>query len=258
MYNKILNRLKRYNALFSFNKNKFCCLCENSVGDFLPYRGGLKNAPLPMIALDGIGSDIDHFSCPVCGCHDRERHLFLYLQSQKLIERMKESCILHFAPEQKLSEVIQRANPKIYIQADLMPSNANIQKMDIQNIPFDAEHFDFVIANHVLEHIDNDLNGLSELHRVLKKGGFAILQTPYSAKLEKTWCDLGIDDDFSRLQLYGQEDHVRLYGKDIFARFESAGFISRVIFHNEELPEISALKYGVNSKEPFFLFEKQS
>jgi SAM-dependent methyltransferase len=256
MYNKIQNTIKYRKARISPIKNKLCCFCENKIRDFLPYRGGWKDAPLTMLALGMIGSDIDHFFCPVCGCHDRERHLFLYLRAKNIFSKMTGSRILHFAPENKLTEKIQKSNPEIYIQADLMPSYANILRIDIQKIPFDSGYFDFVIANHVLEHIDNDLSGLSELRRVLKNGGFAILQTPYSTKLEKTWSDPGIDDDFSRLQIYGQEDHVRLYGKDIFARFESFGFALRASSHQEELPDISATKYGVNSKEPFFLFEK--
>jgi SAM-dependent methyltransferase len=253
----IVDKIIKYKTLLALNKNKYCCLCKKNVADFLPYQRGWKHIPKAVIALDVIGSDVDNFSCPVCGCHDRERHLFLYFKSKKILERMANGNILHFAPEPGISTAIKNMNPSFYVQADLMPTEQGIEKINIQNIPFDAEFFDLVIANHVLEHVDDDLSALSELYRILKKGGFAILQTPYSNKLEKTWSDLGIDDDFSRLQLYGQEDHVRLYGKDIFHRFESVGFVSRVIAHDEELADIAPVKYGVNRKEPLFLFEKR-
>ena len=98
--------------------------------------------------------------------------------------------------------------------------------MDILDMPLESESFDFVIANHVLEHVSDDLKALTEIRRVLRVGGYAILQTPYSSKLHHTWQDPGIADDAARLQAYGQEDHVRLFGRDIFARITSAGLAS--------------------------------
>ena len=108
----------------------------------------------------------------------------------------------------------------------------------------------------MLEHVDDDLLALSELRRVLKVGGYAILQTPFSNKLTRTFSDPGIDSNYARFQAYGQEDHVRLYGRDIIARIESAGLKSRVATHDEVLADIDPLKFGVNDKEPFLLFER--
>ena len=93
---------------------------------------------------------------------------------------------------------------------------------------------------------------------MLKPGGFAILQTPFSSKLHHTWSDSGIDSDEARLQAYGQEDHVRLYGLDIFERFEQAGLKADVKSHREVLPDIDSVRFGVNESEPFFLFYKPS
>jgi ubiquinone/menaquinone biosynthesis C-methylase UbiE len=142
------------------------------------------------------------------------------------------------------------------VKGDLYPTSKDIEAIDMLAIDYPSESFDFVIANHVLEHVDDDLVALSELRRVLKAGGYAILQTPYSSKLTQTFSDPGIDSNSARYQAYGQEDHVRLYGGDIFARIESAGFKSRVATHEEKLADIDPLKFGVNEKEPFFLFER--
>jgi len=93
--------------------------------------------------------------------------------------------ILHVAPEPELKKKFL-SNPKInYVSVDIEPNLAMIQ-MDITNIQFEDNEFDVIICNHVLEHIPNDRKAISELFRVLKKGGFAILQVPISFSTEKT------------------------------------------------------------------------
>jgi len=251
---KLRNSLRRIADNVKFPKNKYCCICDTNICSFFPYRGG-KRAPL-MVTLDIIGSDIKNFGCPRCGCHDRERHLLLYLEAFGLLDRFEGAAILHFAPERRLSRIIQSKGPGRFVKGDLYPASNDIETIDMLAIDYPAESFDFVIANHVLEHVDDDLVALSELRRVLKAGAYAILQTPYSNKLTQTFSDPGIDSNSARYQAYGQEDHVRLYGRDIFARIESAGFKSRVATHEEKLAEIDPVKFGVNKKEPFFLFER--
>lgn len=209
-----------------------------------------------MFALAMTGSDLDNFSCPECAAHDRERHLYLYLERLGILETIKTAQILHFAPEGRLTRLIEKLGPTRYVRADLFPNDATIEKIDMLDVPYSANTFDIVIANHVLEHVMNDLQALSELHRVLKPNGLAILQTPFSAKLEATFQDPGVDSDVARLHLYGQEDHVRLYGKDIFRRFASSGLIAEIHTHAEVLADIDFMKYGVNPQEPLFLFKK--
>jgi SAM-dependent methyltransferase len=131
-----------------------------------------------------------------------------------------------------------------------------VVKADMEAMPFADAAFDLVIANHVLEHVDDERKALGEVARVLAPGGFAILQTPYSARLHATWRDPGIDTPEARLQAYGQEDHVRLFGRDIFERIASAGFESHVRRHAELLGDVDPGVAGVNAAEPFFLFRK--
>ena len=122
------------------------------------------------------------------------------------------------------------------------------------NIPFPGDSFEMLIANHVLEHVGNDAVALAEIHRVLKPGGYAILQTPFSTKLQHTWEDPGISEDDMRLQAYGQADHVRLYGLDMIGRFAAAGLISQVCGHARMLADFDPVMLGVNAEEPFLLF----
>jgi SAM-dependent methyltransferase len=221
----------------------------------LPYRGGWRQAPALLRAFQVVGSDLDNYLCPVCGCHDRERHLLFYLRQTRFLDRLRGSAILHFAPEGRLTSFIEMAGPIRYVLADLFPSRPGVERIDLLDIPYAPGTFDFVIANHVLEHVSDDLKALSEVRRVLKPGGHAILQTPYSNLLEHMFCDPGVKSEADRLQVYGQEDHVRLYGRDIFQRFASVGFISRVAEHAQVLAGFDAARFGVNVNEPFFLFE---
>lgn len=235
---------------------RYCVMCDHWVWRFMPYRSGSAGVSRLMRALDTVGSDADNFECPHCGANDRERHLLMYLRATGLLAEMQGKAILHFAPEKRLSLSIIGAGPSHYVRCDLHPRTPDVQRVDMLDMEFESGSFDMLIANHVLEHVDDDLIALAEIRRVLRIGGLAILQTPYSRKLHRTWQDSGIEDDQARLQAYGQEDHVRLFGRDIFERFASAGLASRVGEHADLLPTVDAHQTGVNRAEPFFLFQR--
>lgn len=253
IFYSICSRLYRF---YKFGNSVYCCLCGKKALRFFPYRGGYKNIPPLIRALDGVGSDVNNFGCPHCGCSDRERHLYLYLDRLSLWGQFQNASILHFAPEEALSKVIESMHPKKWIRADLFPTRPEFEKVDLLAIPYEDSKFDIVIVNHVLEHVPDDIKALKEIYRVLRPGGLAILQTPYCQKLEDTLSDNGIDNDNARLQAYGQEDHLRLYGRDIFTRIESTGFRSRTVSHQQTLSDVSPRYFGVNPEEPLFLFEK--
>lgn len=256
MIRVLSHKMEKILARIALGSGRECLICERRIGRFLPYRGGWRAAPPLMKALQMVGSDLDHYLCPVCGCNDRERHLYLFLRESGLLGKMKGKRILHFAPEPRLTPLIELAGPILHVKADLFPTKSGVEKIDMLAISYPACYFDFVIANHVLEHVADDTQALSELRRVLKPGGFAILQTPFSNLLEHTISDPGVRTAQGRLQLYGQEDHVRLYGRDIFSRFESVGLKSRVTSHAQTLPDTDAVCLGINRQEPFFLFER--
>ena len=233
-----------------------CALCSHHVWRFMPYREGSRGVAPLMHALDVVGSDVDNFECPRCGAHDRERHLLLYMRAHSLFDWIHGKSILHFAPEKRLPHWILAASPAQYTRCDLYPSSPEVMRVDMLDMALESESFDMLIANHVLEHVGDAEKALSEIFRVLKPGGFAILQTPYSAKLHCIWSDPGIDTPQARLQAYGQEDHVRLFGRDIFDFIVTAGFESHVRRHAELLGDMDAAIVGVNVTEPFFLFRK--
>ena len=232
-----------------------CNVCGRRVRRFLPYRGGSKYLPPLMKELGIVGSDVDQFECPSCGSTDRERHLTLYLAQSGLLEAMPGSRVLHIAPERHLELAIRRLNPAEYVCGDLFPSRPGILTMDIQSLPFEQGYFDFVIANHVLEHVSDDREALTEIARVLRPSGNAIIQTPFSTALQHRLEDPGIHSESARLHSYGQEDHLRLYGRDWSKSFEASGQLrSNVVTHAEALPHIAGSDVGVNELEPFMWF----
>lgn len=237
-------------------RRKRCVLCGKRLSWFLPYRNGVASVPALIRELDLIGSDVSNFTCPWCFSHDRERHLFLYMQATGFLPDLDGRDVLHFAPEARLSRVIASAGTSRYVRCDLHPVEADVVHVDILAIPFADESFDLVIANHVLEHVADDRKALSEIRRVLRKDGSAILQTPYCNRLHHTWEDPGIDDDRARLQACGQEDHVRLYGRDIFQRFAACGLAPRIRQHADLLGDIDVVSLGVNPREPFMMFQR--
>ena len=123
--------------------------------------------------------------------------------------------------------------------------------MDVLNIPYNDDYFDLILCNHVLEHVPKDIEAMMELFRVLKKGGKAILQVPISKMLTETLEDFSVVDPCEREKVFGQWDHVRIYGQDYTKRLESVGFFVKRVNICQEFP-----KYGLSKDEDIFLCTK--
>lgn len=251
----VLYKTKRFtNGLGSQKK---CYVCGRTFTRFTKFKGGTKNQSSYRALLKNIGSDTDNYSCMYCGCNDRERHLFMYFDKLKLWERMKKMKILHFAPERYVQVRIKEQEPPEYIKADLFPAHADMEKIDATDIQYDDGVFDCLISNHILEHIPDYQKALSEFYRVLKPGGIAILQTPYSTLLIKNFEDDAINTEELRLFFHGQEDHVRTFGEQQFlSSIEEAGFKLNIQKHKELFNADEAELYGVNGEEDLILVEK--
>ncbi len=161
--------------------------------------------------------------------------------------------MLHIAPELQLSRLF-RAQPSLdYLSADLKSPRAMV-KMDITDIPYPDHTFDVIYCSHVLEHVPDDRKAMRELHRVLKPGGWAILQVPITAKA--TVEDPAVTDPQERLRLYGQIDHVRRYGPDYKDRLVEAGFGVILEQFVQELNERQVRRFGLNKCSPIHLCTK--
>lgn len=153
---------------------------------------------------------------------ERHRLLWLYLKNETgfFTQPLK---VLHFAPEQAFYKRFRKLKNLDYITTDLNSPLADV-KADICNLPFKNNEFDFILCNHVLEHIPDDTKAMQEIYRILKPGGIAILQIPQDLKREKTFEDNSITDKEERARIFGQYDHVRIYGFDYFEKLISIGF----------------------------------
>lgn len=159
--------------------------------------------------------------CPCCGSLERHRLLWLYLQRKTDILKSPPKRALHVAPERILEELFRPLIGKGYLTADLFDPVADV-KMDVTDIGYPDNSFDFIYCSHVLEHVPDDRKAMREFHRVLTSDGLAILLVPITT--EKTVEDPSIEDPKERLRLFGQEDHVRRYGPDYMGRLVEADF----------------------------------
>jgi SAM-dependent methyltransferase len=236
---------------------KHCVVCASDVEDFLPYKQGSASVHPVLHALRCVGSDVDHFHCPRCGCFDRERHLLLYLSAQpRVAARLRGGRVLHFAPERHVSRWIEAQQPASYLRADLVPRTPGWMAMSLEHITLPDASVDVLLANHVLEHVADDVKALREVSRVLRPGGLAVLQTPYSALLPSTLTEAGAGSATTRDMIFGEPDHLRLYGHNVFEHIACHGLRFVGGTHADLLPAVDAARMGVNAAEPLFLFER--
>ena len=178
---------------------------------------------------------------------ERHRLLWLYLKN-KTSFFSKPAKVLHFAPEQIFYEKFRKLKHLDYTTTDLNSPIADV-KADICNLPFEDNSYDIILCNHVLEHIPNDTKAMQELYRILKPNGMAILQIPQDLSREKTFEDNTITNPKERTKIFGQYDHVRVYGKDYFDKLRSVGFkVEEVDYTNELRPE-EVSKYALAKGE---------
>jgi len=173
--------------------------------------------------------------CP--GTLSLERHRLLWLYLDRKTTFLTDSIrVLHIAPEQVFYKKFKSFSHWDYTTSDLHSPLADV-KADICALPFEDNSYDFILCNHVLEHIPNDLKAMEELYRVLKPGGTAILQVPLEEDRENAFEDDAITDQQERTRIFGQYDHVRVYGQDYYSRLEKVGFKATAV---DFIKEISA------------------
>jgi ubiquinone/menaquinone biosynthesis C-methylase UbiE len=129
-------------------------------------------------------------------------------------------------------------------------------KMDITDIQYPDNSFDVVFASHVLEHIPDDVQAMRELCRVLRPDGWAVLQVPMWGPRTKE--DPTVTDPAERAKLFGQDDHVRMYGHDgeYERRLRRAGFDVTVERVTVELGAELTRRYRLLDNEDVYLCRK--
>jgi predicted SAM-dependent methyltransferase len=173
----------------------------------------------------GYGNQRNNVLSPSTLSLERHRLLWLYLNEKTdFFTSEAKKKVLHFAPEQAFYKLFRNQKNLEYTTTDLFSPLADV-KADICNLPFLDNQYDVILCNHVLEHIPDDTKAMQELYRVLKPGGMAILQIPQDLNRATTFSDDNITDQKERTKIFGQYDHVRIYGRDYFDKLRSMGFM---------------------------------
>ena len=172
---------------------------------------------------------------------ERHRLLWLYLQNETVFFSAKKK-VLHFAPEQCFLKRFRKLDNLNYTTTDLLSPIADV-KADICDLPFEDNSYDTILCNHVLEHIPDDSKAMKELFRVLKPGGYGIFQIPQDLNRETTFEDNTITDKAERAKIFGQYDHVRVYGRDYFDKLRSIGFKVEEVNYTASLSTEEIEKY---------------
>ena len=186
----------------------------------------------------GYGKQRENALSPSTLSLERHRLMWLFLRDEtSFFTSTKKLKVLHIAPEQCFLDIFRKQENLDYLTSDLESPIADV-KADICNLPFKDNSFDVVFCNHVLEHITDDTKAMQELFRVMKKGGFGIFQIPQDLSRETTFEDDSITDKKERAEIFGQYDHVRVYGKDYFNKLRSIGFkVDEIDYTKKIAPE---------------------
>jgi SAM-dependent methyltransferase len=234
-----------------------CPVCGHKFRKMLP--GGFD---LPVITEKQIvgGGWRENDVCPRCQSTDRDRLVYLYLKYESNFFK-KKHFVMHIAPEPALYKAFKKTSTLDYYPATKYKEglyyDKNIQEEDLLDLKLEDDTFDWILCNHVLEHIPDDSKAMSELFRVLKPGGQAILQVPYSLVLDETFEDNTITEPREREKFFGQFDHVRIYGKDYPERLRKAGFDVKTVKQNWNFANIIDFKrFALNPNEDLFLCSK--
>jgi SAM-dependent methyltransferase len=223
-------------SIFYTGNNVTCPVCGKHFRKFLPY-GRINARPNAL--------------CPNCLSLERHRLIWLYLQQNTEFFK-RPMNVLHIAPEPCFIQRFEKQHGIGYITADIESPLAKV-KMDIHRIPFEDNHFDIVLCNHVLEHVNDDIRAMREICRVLKPGGFSIMQVPFFSPVpDITYEDPDITNPRQRERIFGQNDHVRKYGRDYASRIERAGLKAIRDDFADTLGEETRQRYGLVKGEVLY------
>ncbi|QRR00365.1 class I SAM-dependent methyltransferase [Dyadobacter sandarakinus] len=231
----------RFLSIFYLGKNVTCPVCESQYRKFLPYG---RNT-----------SSRDNALCPHCLSLERHRLMGLYLR-RKTNFYSAQLKVLHVAPEYCFINRFEEMKNLDYITADIESPLAKV-KMDIHQIPFPDNTFDVAFCNHVMEHVDDYVLAMRELFRVLRPGGWALIQSPQDLRHATTYEDATITDPREREKHFLQNDHLRLFGRDYARELEKGGFtVTEDRFVMDELTPAEVKRYALPADEIVYFCQK--
>ncbi len=213
--------------------NVECPVCEKKFKRFLPYGYNEYQR--------------ENVLCPYDLTLERHRLMWVYLKTKSnfFTDNLK---VMHIAPEQCFYKTFRSQKNLDYTTGDLESPLADIH-FDLHNIPLEDNQYDVIFCNHVMEHVDNDIQCMQELLRIMKPGGWGIFQVPIDTTRDTTYEDPTITDPKEREKHFWQYDHVRLYG--------SAGFEVEEYDYTKELDEETYQRYRFQKGEMLYIVRKK-
>ncbi|MDR2204677.1 MAG: class I SAM-dependent methyltransferase [Flavobacteriaceae bacterium] len=193
---------------------------------------------------------------PDLGARQRHRFIWHYLSENTNVLKIN-SKLLHISPEYCFYEKFRKQKNIEYFPVDKFEPGYDYlsltKNFDLLGDDLPKHEYDFIICNHVLEHIIDDKTAINNIFSMLKTGGTAIVSVPILPNNQPTFEDFSIASPKERKKYFGQWDHVRYYGTDICRRFSDAGFDVKTIKSDDYFSGKELKTFGV-SKESY-LFE---
>lgn len=120
-------------------------------------------------------------------CSSRSRHRGLYFLYKSKFENNKNKIkILHFAPEVVFMKLFENNSLITYHTADLYLKGVVYENLDIQKVDLPNCTYDYILCNHVLEHVKDDKIAIEEIERILKPDGQALITVPGDFRKKNT------------------------------------------------------------------------
>ena len=226
--------------LYKGNKVE-CPCCERSFSKFLSY-----------------GADVvhrDNVLCPYDLTLERHRLMWLYLKGHSNFFSADKLDVLHIAPEQCFHARFKKQANLNYLTGDIISPIADLH-FDLHDIPLDDNRFDVVFCNHVMEHVDDANKCMRELYRVMKPGGWGIMQVPQDTNRDVTYEDYSIVSPEDREKHFWQKDHVRLFGMDYPEWLKKAGFEVDIFDKESNYSAELINRYRLSKREILYIVRK--
>ena len=226
--------LRRWRSIWYRGRARLCPCCGGRFRRFLP--AGRPTRP--------------EAACPRCGALERHRLIWLYLSERTSLLTVR-ARVLVIAPEAQLQARL-RALPHLSVVSGDLESPLAMVRMDLLALPLRGAAFDAMICSHVLEHVADARRALAEIHRVLVPGGWALLQSPIDPARAATFEDPAVVTPAERERVFGQRDHVRIFGRDYARWLERAGFRVEVDATMRERDSQWVARHGLDPLEDVY------
>lgn len=233
-----------------FPKQYYCSACGKKSVLFFSY--GVKSKIASEKHIIGEGKRKRVF-CMFCLANDRMRWIDYVIEHMTDLYTA-ENTVLHIAPEKCVEMKMRKNNKCKYTTGDICAGIAD-SVVDITDMKFKNETFDYIILNMVLEHVQNEDKALTEIHRCLKNGGKFFFSIPICLDMYTYEKDEKLNSK-EKLKEYGQKDHCRLYGKDVVEHIEKYGFRITEYKINDYLKESDIQKYHLLTGDRVYIGEK--